>query len=132
GHVSHASATMRRGKRRLRVATLPGWYADGERDALRWWDGAGWSDPAYDPRFRPGAATALDSVVLTFAADPTWPPPPAGWYPPPMWEPKQGWSEPVDDLWHTVGLDDETAVQQLSDVVAILGAEQASDTWRLD
>lgn len=112
----------------------PGWYEDGEQNVLRWWDGTEWSDPSGDPRLRPGDATAVDSIVLTFVADPRWPPPPAGFYPTPMWEAAQGWSKPVDDLWRAVGLDDETAVLELSDVLAILSEEGAEtpDIWRLD
>lgn len=112
----------------------PGWYKDGEQTVLRWWNGTEWSDPFRDPRLRPGEPTAIDSVALTFAADPSWPPPPEGWYPPPMWEPAQGWSKPIDDLWRVDELDHETAVLELSRVLAILSEEDAnaSDTWRLD
>lgn len=112
----------------------PGWYKDGEQDVLRWWDGSEWSDPSRDPKLRPGDATVVDSVTLTFVADPRWPPPPSGWYPTPMWEPAQGWPKPVDDLWRAVGLDDETAVLELTHVVALL-TEEGADTpniWRLD
>jgi hypothetical protein len=112
----------------------PGWYKDGVQDVLRWWDGSEWSDPSRDPRLRPGDATVVDSVALSFVADPRWPPPPAGWYPTPMWEPAQGWSKPVDDLWRAIGVDDETAVHELSHVVATL-SEEGADTpniWRLD
>lgn len=112
----------------------PGWYKDGEQDVLRWWDGSAWSDPSRDSRLRPGKPTAVDSVVLAFVADPRWPPPPTGWYPTPMWEPAQSWSKPVDDLWRAVELDDETAVLELSHILAILTEEDANtpDVWRLD
>lgn len=111
----------------------PGWYNYQVQGVMRWWDGSGWSDPSADSRLRPGEPTSIDSVVLEFAADPSWPPPPSNWYRIPMWQPEQGWQAPVDDLWRAVGPDDETYLAELSHAVTILEEEAlAKDVWRLD
>lgn len=115
----------------------PGWHSvEGVPGARRWWNGTAWDDGVeQDQRVALDRATVFGGR-LKFVPDPTWPSPPKGWFPPPLWEPGSGWRRPAERVWDVATEDDDlkfelTLLEESVQVMAIRMRELEPGAWHV-